>query len=106
MMLQSKVTSAKELKKEFQELLETQYQNTFTKNMVTDLKAIVNRADQEHSIDMKKEQRIIENIPASETWFLQTYDKLKKVTGKALHQVDFKDFVQLSTVLTDEKECI
>lgn len=55
---------------------------------------------------MEREQRIIDNIPYSEEWFMQTYDRLKKSTGKALHQVDFKDFVQLSAVLTDEKECI
>lgn len=28
------------------------------------------------------------------------------MAGKALHKVDFKDFIQLATVLTDEKECI
>lgn len=83
MMLNSKVTAAKEHKKEFNDLLE-KYQNMFNKNMVSELKAIVARADEEYHIDMKKEQKIIENIPFSEEWFLQTYEKLKKVTGKAL----------------------
>ncbi len=53
--------------------------------MVNELKNIVNRADKEHSLDMKKEQRILDNIPFSEEWFLQTYEKLKKIAGKALH---------------------
>lgn len=74
--------------------------------MIGQLKDIVARASKEYSIDMKREQKIIESIPFSEEWFLQSYDRLKTVAGKALHQVDFKDFIQLSTVLTDEKECI
>lgn len=73
--------------------MKTQYQNTFNKNMVSQLKGIVNRAEQEYGIDMKDESRIIDNIPYSEEWFMQTYDKLKSVVGKALHQVDFKNFV-------------
>ena len=48
---------------------------------------------------------IIDSIPYSEEWFVQTYEKLMKAAGKGLHSVDFKDFIQLSTVLTDEKEC-
>lgn len=86
--------------------MRTQYQNTFNKNMVNQLKAIVSRAEQDFGIDMKEEQRIIDNIPYSEEWFMLTYDKLKQVVGKALHQVDFKDFIQLSRVLTEEKDCV
>ena len=61
--------------------------------MVNDLKRIVNKADKEHSLDMKKEQKIIDNIPYSEEWFLSTYEKLKKAAGKTLHHVDFKDYI-------------
>jgi hypothetical protein len=55
---------------------------------------------------MKEEQRTIDNIPYSEEWFLSTYEKLKGIAGKALHSVDFKSFVQLSTVLKEEKDCV
>jgi hypothetical protein len=106
MILQSKVTVAKELKNEFESILQTQYQNTFNKTMTPQLKAIVTKADKEYSISMKREQKIIDNIPNSEEWFMQTYEKLKVIAGKALHRVDFKSFVQLSTVLKDEKECV
>ena len=105
-MLKSRVQSAKGFKKEFHDLLETTYQNTFTKNMIHELRSIVTRGDREYEFDMRNEQKIIDNIPYSEEWFLHTYEKLKRVAGKGLHYVDFKDFVQLSTVLTDEKECV
>jgi hypothetical protein len=55
---------------------------------------------------MKDEQRVIDNIPYSEEWFLKTYKNLKDAVGKDLHKVDFKDFVQLSTVLKEEKDCV
>lgn len=45
LMLEAKVTTGKNLKKEFHEILETKYQNTFTKSMVSELKSIVTRAD-------------------------------------------------------------
>lgn len=60
--------------------------------MISQLKAIVIKAE-EHQIDLKREQRIIDNVPFSEEWFMQTYDKLKGAAGKALHSVDFKDFI-------------
>lgn len=55
-------------------------------------------------LDMKEEQQILNNLPASEEWFLQTYDKLKKIGGKRLNTVDFKDYIQLSMIVQDEKE--
>ncbi len=44
-MLKSKVKAAIAFKEEFYNLLKNQYQNTFTKKMVADLKAIVNKGD-------------------------------------------------------------
>ena len=48
LMLKSRVQSAKGFKKEFHDLLETTYQNTFTKNMIHELRSIVNRGDSFH----------------------------------------------------------
>ena len=45
---------------------------------------------------MNKEEKFLENIKVSEEWFHKTFEKLKIVAGKALHQVDFKDFEQLA----------
>jgi len=67
--------------------------------MTSQLSAILDRAEHQHNLDLKKERTIVENIPSSEEWFLATYEKLKKIVGKSLHQVDFKDYIRLSTVL-------
>ncbi len=105
-LLNSRITIAKQLKSEFQSLLEQKYQDSFGKTMAADLQAIVQKADEQYHLDMNREQRIIESIPASEEWFLQTFEQLKKIAGKALNQVDFKDFIQLSKVIKDERDCI
>lgn len=53
---------------------------------------------------MKTEQNILNNTPASEEWFVTTYEKLKKIAGRMLNTVDFKDYIQLSTVIQDDKD--
>lgn len=73
--------------------------------MISELSTILDKAEHQHNLDLKKEKSIVENIPSSEEWFLSTYEKLKKIVGKALHQVDFKDYIRLSTVLLEEKDC-
>lgn len=55
LMLKSRVQSAKGFKKEFHDLLLTTYQNTFTKNMIHELRSIVSRGDREYEFDMRNE---------------------------------------------------
>ena len=74
--------------------------------MPKELENIISKAEKDHSLDMKKEIQILKNIPESEELFKQTFEKLKKVAGKNLHKIDFKDYLQLSTVILDEKDCI
>lgn len=54
---------------------------------------------------METEKRIVENLSKSEEWFVQTFARLKTMTGPALHQIDFKDYQQLHAVLTSAKDC-
>lgn len=42
---------------------------------------------------MRAEQNILNNVPASEEWFVSTYEKLKKIAGKMINTVDFKDYI-------------
>ena len=98
MMLKAKLKVAHDLSNEFTALL-AYNENTFTKQMQADMRRIVTKANKDHNLELQKEQQILAYIPISEEWFLATYEKLKKVGGKALHQVDFKDKVQLSSVL-------
>jgi hypothetical protein len=53
--------------------------------MLADLRRIVTKSSKDHNLDMKNEQQILTNMPFSEEWFLSTYEKLKRVGGKALH---------------------
>lgn len=54
---------------------------------------------------MNKEKTILENISHSEDWFIQTFNKLKHICGQALHQIDFKDYQQLHSVLKTPVNC-
>lgn len=47
----------------------------------------------------------MDNIATSEEWFMSTFEELKKLSGRALHQVDFKNFEELFTVIKEEKDC-
>ena len=60
-------------------------QDTFSKTMVQDLKKIVAKANKDQNLEMVEESEIINNIPQSEEWFLQTYERLKKIAGKSLN---------------------
>ena len=50
---------------------------------------------------METEKRIVENLSKSEEWFVQTFARLKTMTGPALHQIDFKDYQQLQSRFKD-----
>lgn len=54
---------------------------------------------------MEKEKRIVESIPKSEDWFIPTFEKLKQLCGPQLHQIDFKDHLQLYSVIKTQKNC-
>jgi hypothetical protein len=53
--------------------------------MTVELKQIISVAVKTYHLDMKVEQKIVDNIPFSEEWFLLTFERLKAVGGKALH---------------------
>jgi hypothetical protein len=54
---------------------------------------------------MEKEKKILECLPKSEDWFMQTFAKLKQMCGPQLHQIDFKDYAQLHSVIKSQKDC-
>ena len=54
---------------------------------------------------MDAERRIVDNLGRSETWFVQTFAHLKKVCGASLHQIDFKDYQQLHSVIKTQTDC-
>ena len=95
----------REIKKSFYDILATKCQDFFTLNVDRELRAIVSRGEHEDLIDMTKEQRIVDNYDYSKGWFVETYDRLKKCT-ESLHKIDFTNFIQLSTLLKEEKECV
>jgi len=41
---------------------------------------------------MDKEKKIVECVPNSEKWFVDTFAKLKMMCGQQLHSIDFKDY--------------
>jgi hypothetical protein len=55
--------------------------------------------------EKKKEKKILECLPKSEDWFMQTFAKLKQMCGPQLHQIDFKDYAQLHSVIKSQKDC-
>jgi hypothetical protein len=54
---------------------------------------------------MEKEKRIVDQLPNSEKWFIETFAKLKQICGAKLHQIDFKDYMQLHSVIGSPKDC-
>ena len=54
---------------------------------------------------MEQERKIVENLGRSEEWFCQTFKKLREVCGPALHDIDFKDYQQLHTVIKKPINC-
>jgi hypothetical protein len=74
-------------------------------NVDKELRAIVIRGEQ-MMVEMGKEQKIVDSYDYSKGWFMETFDRLKKSTDKSLHKIDFTNFIQLSTVLKDEQECV
>ena len=91
MMLEAKVQISEQLKREFQETLQSGA-DSFNKQMIIDLRKIVSKATKEHGLSMDKERKIVENLGRSEEWFVETFAQLKKICGQALHQIDFKDY--------------
>lgn len=65
----------------------------FDKSMYSELKKIITKANNDQFIEMRAEQNILNNVPASEEWFVSTYEKLKKIAGKMINTVDFKDYI-------------
>lgn len=93
------------MKKSFYDILAAKCQDFFTLNVDKELRAIVIKGEQEFLIDMSKEQKIVDNYDYSKGWFMETFDRLKKCT-ESLHKIDFTNFIQLSTVLKEENECL
>ena len=54
---------------------------------------------------MEKEKKIVESLSKSEEWFVSTFAKLKQMSGPQLHNIDFKDFAQLHSVIKTIKDC-
>ena len=73
--------------------------------MFTDLKNIVEKATKEHGLKMDNERKIVDNLGRSESWFVSTFAKLKIVCGPSLHQIDFKDYQQLHSVIKNQTDC-
>ena len=69
------------------------------------LKRIVSTATKQHGLQMEQERKIVENLGRSEEWFCQTFKKLRDVCGPALHNIDFKDYQQLHTVIRKPSDC-
>lgn len=65
----------------------------FDKSMYSELKKIITKANNDQFIEMRAEYSILNNVPASEEWFVSTYEKLKKIAGKMINTVDFKDYI-------------
>ena len=61
------------------------------------MKKCVQRGSKEHGVTMYREKQIIENLKYSEEWFIQAYEKLKKVCGGAdkLVEVDPNEFTDI-----------
>ena len=104
MMLEAKVQISEQLKREFQETLQSGA-DSFNKQMIIDLRKIVSKATKEHGLSMDKERKIVENLGRSEEWFVETFAQLKKICGQALHQIDFKDYQQLHKILKSARDC-
>ena len=103
-MLEAKVQISEELRGEFYGTLE-RCVDSYSKQLHLDLRRILQKATKDHNLHMETEKRIVENLSKSEEWFVQTFARLKQITGPALHQIDFKDFQQLHGVLTSAKDC-
>lgn len=54
---------------------------------------------------MEKEKKIVDSLAKSEEWFVTTFSKLKQMCGPQLHTIDFKDYVQLQSVIKTMKDC-
>ena len=54
---------------------------------------------------MEKEKKIVDCLPKSEAWFEQTFQELTTKSSHKLHEIDFKDYTQLHTVLKSQKDC-
>lgn len=54
---------------------------------------------------MEKEKKIVDSLAKSEEWFVTTFAKLKLMCGQQLHSIDFKDYVQLHSVIKTIKDC-
>ena len=81
--------------------------NSFNEKMTTDMKKCVTRGSKEHGVTMYREKQIIENLKYSEEWFIQAYEKLKKVCGGAdkLVEVDPNEFTDiLGCIKGDDQE--
>lgn len=47
----------------------------------------------------------MENLGHSEEWFVKTFAQLKQICGQSLHQIDFKNYQQLHSVLKTPEHC-
>ena len=103
MMLKAKVQLAKELKQDFQKILDIN-SDSFSKQMAVELRKLVQKSSKDHNLDLVQEQKIVDNLAKSEEWFVSTFDKLQKLVGRALHTVDFKDCIQLSPLVLNERD--
>lgn len=54
---------------------------------------------------MEKERKIFGNLSKSEIWFKATFEGLRKLCDKKLHQIDFKDYRQLYSVIKSARDC-
>jgi hypothetical protein len=96
MMLNAKFQVALDLRKEFQDILDSN-QDSFNDQMILDMRKCVQKAWRDHGLAMVKERALIDNFKFSEEWFVTTYSKLKEACGgaNALVNVDFKNFLQI-----------
>ena len=98
MALENKVQISDQLRRDFYDILE-RGADSYKQQMFTDLKNIVEKATKEHGLKMDNERKIVDNLGRSESWFVSTFAKLKIVCGPSLHQIDFKDYQQLHSVI-------
>ena len=54
---------------------------------------------------MEKEKKIVDSLSKSEAWFENAFTELTSKSSKQLHEIDFKNFAQLQTVLRSQKDC-
>ena len=104
MALENKVQISEQLRRDFYDILK-RGADSYKQQMFTDLKNIVEKATKEHGLKMDSERKIVDNLGRSEQWFVATFARLKQVCGPSLHQIDFKDYKQLHSVIKSQADC-